>query len=124
MDASSIVIMEKEDGILSKEIASYNLEKGHNLVFKIFMENNILNLFLTIDKEEVSDEEFEFIYEEYNFKFFEERDFDIEEIDGYYNPIWVIKIPFLGDHSDTESIVNEVISYHIQELDRIYNSFN
>lgn len=123
MDASSIVIMEKVDGILSKEIASYNLEKGLNIVFKVFVEENILNLFLTIDKEEVTDEEFEYIYEEYDFKFFEERNFEIEEVDGFYNPIWVIKIPFSNDHSNMESIINEVINYHCDELNRIYDKF-
>lgn len=123
MEESSIVIMEKEDGILSKEIASYKIENGLNLIFKIFMEEGVLNLFLTIDKEEVSDKEFEFIYEEYDFKFFEERDFEIEEVDGFYNPIWGIKIPFSGDHSDLESTVNEIIDHHINELHKIYDEF-
>lgn len=123
MDASSIVIMEKEEGVLSKEIASYRLEQGLNLIFKVFMEEDVLNLFLTIDKEEVSDEEFEYIYEEYDFKFFEEKDFEIEEVDGYYNPIWVIKVPFSGEHRDMESIVNDILKYHVDELNRLYNSY-
>lgn len=123
MDESSIVIMEKEDGILSKEVASYRLEKGLNLIFKIFIEENILNIFLTIDKEEVDDKEFEFIYEEYDFKFYEENDFEIEEVDGYYNPIWGIKIPFRESHDKMESIVNRVLDYHINELNRIYSEF-
>ncbi|KMT20866.1 DUF6762 family protein [Clostridium cylindrosporum] len=123
MDASSIVIMEKEDGILSKEVASFKLEKGLNLVFKVFMEDEILNLFLTIDKEEVSDEEFEHIYEEYDFKYFHDKGYEIEEVDGYYNPIWVIKIPFSNEHTLMESIVNEVLDYHINELERVYNEF-
>lgn len=124
MDESSIVIMEKEDGILSKEVASYRLEKGLNLIFKVFIEKNVLNLFLTVDKEEVDDKEFEFIYEEYDFKFYEENDFEIEEVDGYYNPIWGIKIPFREGHSEMEKIVNEIIDYHINELNRIYDEFN
>lgn len=123
MDASSIVIMEKEEGVLSKEIASYKLEKGLNLIFKVFMEDDVLNLFLTIDKEEVSDEEFEYIYEEYDFKFFEEKGFEIEEVDGYYNPIWGVKVPFSGEHRDMESIVNDILSYHIDELNRLYSSY-
>ncbi|MEG0371799.1 MAG: DUF6762 family protein [Clostridium sp.] len=121
MDTSSIVIMEKEEGILSREVASFKLERGLTLVFKVFVEEGTLNLFLTIDKEEVSDEEYEHIFDEYDFKFFEEKNFDIEEVDGFYNPIWVIKMPFLQEHGEMESAINEVISYHIDELERIYN---
>ncbi|MEF9934055.1 MAG: DUF6762 family protein [Clostridium sp.] len=121
MDTSSIVIMEKEEGILAREVASYKLDKGLELVFKVFVEDNVLNLFLTIDKEEVSDEEYEMIFEEYDFKFYEDHDFEIEEVDGFYNPIWVIKLPFSTEHGEMQDTINMVISHHIDELERIYN---
>jgi hypothetical protein len=119
MDARSLVLMAKEDGILSKELGSYEIEKGMEFVYKAFVEENTVNLFLTTDRD-VEEWEFNEIYDNYNYDYFVNKGYEVEEVEDEYNPTWCVKFEFKDDYDYMEGILNDIIGYHEDEIRRIY----
>lgn len=119
MEASSIVLMEKEQGILTKELGSYEIDKGIEYIYKAYVENDIVYLYLTTDRD-VSDEEYNEVFDEYNFEDLTSKGFEIEEIEGEYNPVWLVKLPFEKVHDDMKKKINDILTYHVEEIRRIF----
>ncbi len=120
LDAKGLVLMQKENGVLTDELGSYEIESGLELVYKAYVELNTVKLFLTTDRD-VEDDEYNEIYDNYNIEDLENKGFDVEEIDDEYNPVWCIKFRFEENHSIVEEELNEAISFHEKELKRIYD---
>jgi hypothetical protein len=120
LDAKGLVLMQKENGVLTNELGSYEIESGLELVYKAYVELKTVKLFLTTDRD-VEDDEYNEIYDNYNAEGLEEKGFDVEEIDDEYNPVWCIKFRFEEDHSVVEDALNDAISFHENELKRIYD---
>lgn len=119
LDAKGLVLMEKENGILTNELGSYEIESGLELVFKAYVEQNSVKLFLTTDRD-VEDDEYNEIYDNYNIEGLERDRFKVEEIEEEYNPVWCIKFKFDEEHSVVEDKLNLAIGYHESEINRIY----
>lgn len=119
MEASSLVLMERENNILTRELGSYQIESGLEMVFKAYVENGITNLFLTTDRD-VNDEEFNEIFDMYDFEFLTQKGYEIEEVEDEYNPVWVVRFDFMEEHEEMQEALNEVVSYHEDEIKRIY----
>lgn len=120
LDAKGLVLMQKENEVLTNELGSYEIESGLELVYKAYVELDTVKLFLTTDRD-VEDDEYNEIYDNYNIEGIEEKGFDVEEIDDEYNPVWCIKFKFDEDHSIVEDALNEAIGFHENELKRIYD---
>lgn len=118
MDAKSLVLMEKENGILTKELGSYEIEAGLEYVYKAFVEEGKVNLFLTTPND-VNDEEFNEIFDRYDFEFYAQKGYEIEEVEDEYNPVWVVIFDFSEEHEEIIEMLNETISYHEGEIKRI-----
>ncbi|MDF2672449.1 MAG: hypothetical protein K0R09_714 [Clostridiales bacterium] len=119
LDAKGLVLMQKENGILTDELGSYEIESGLELVYKAYVEQNTVKLFLTTDRD-VEDDEYNEIYENYNIEGLERNRFKVEEIEEEYNPVWCIKFKFEEEHSIVEDKLNLAIGYHENEINRIY----
>lgn len=120
-DAKGLVLMKKEDGMLTDELGSYEIQEGLEFVFKAYVELTTVKLFLTTNRD-VDDEEYTNIFSEYNIDELENMGFEVEEIDEEYNPVWCIKIKFEKDHSVMADILNEITAFHKDEMERVYNA--
>lgn len=120
LDAKGLVLMQKENGVLTNELGSYEIETGLELVYKAYVEQKTVKLFLTTNRD-VEDDEYNEIYDNYDLKALESKGFKIEEIDDEYNPVWCIKFKFEEEHSVVEEALNDAISFHENELKRIYD---
>ena len=122
MEATSLVLMKKENGILATELGSYKVEEGLNYVFKAYVEDNKVKIYLTTDRD-VSDEEYTKIYDLYNYSIFEKEKFTIEDVDDEYNPVWLVEFEFSQDDEINEENINSVIKIHSKEMKRIAEIF-
>ncbi|SKA85158.1 hypothetical protein SAMN05443428_106122 [Caloramator quimbayensis] len=119
MEGSSIVLMEKQDGILSKELGSYEIETGIEYIYKAYVEDEIVYLFLTTNVD-VDDENYNDIFDEYDFEGHINLGCQVEEVEEEYNPVWLIKTDFINQHDDMKKKLNDIIKYHAEEIKRIY----
>lgn len=122
MEATSLVLMKKENGILTTELGSYKVEEGLNYVFKAYVEDNKVKIYLTTDRD-VSDEEYTKIYDLYDCSVFEKEKFIIEDVDDEYNPVWLVKFELSQDDETNEENINNVIKIHSKEIKRIAEMF-
>jgi hypothetical protein len=119
MEASALVLMKREDGILTSELGSYEIEAGIELVYKAYVENNTVKLFLTTDRD-VEDTEYNEIYDNYDEETLESKGYKVEEVDDEYNPVWCVSFKYEDEYEPMENNLNEIIGYHEDELKRIY----
>lgn len=122
MEATSLVLMKRENGILTTELGSYKVEEGLSYVFKAYVEDNKVKIYLTTDRD-VSDEEYTKIYDLYNYSMFEKEKFTVEDIDDEYNPVWLVEFEFSQDDEINEENINNVIRIHSEEIKRIAEMF-
>lgn len=120
LEASSLVLMKREEGILTSELGSYEIESGIELVYKAYVENDRVKLFLTTDRD-VEDWEYNEIYDNYETEALSSKGFEVEEIDDEYNPVWCVSFKYQDEHESMDSALNDIIGYHEEELNRIYN---
>lgn len=118
MESKGLVLMEKVDGILQNELGSYEIEDDNGLIFKAFVENNVVYLFLTTDRD-VSDDEYNQIYDLYNIEALELEGYEVEEIEEEYNPVWCFRFDFDNDHLKTQERLTEILEFHKKEIERI-----
>ncbi|MBZ4662964.1 MAG: hypothetical protein JG776_646 [Caloramator sp.] len=119
IDAKALVLMKRENGVLQEELGSYEIEEGLNLVYKAYVEDGKVYLFLTT-KDDVTDEEYTQIYEMYDIEKYSQMGYKVEEIDDEYNPMWCVELDFVDDHEEMQERLNDVILFHNDEMNRIY----
>jgi hypothetical protein len=119
MEASALVLMKREEGILTSELGSYEIESGIELVYKAYVENDTVKLFLTTDRD-VEDWEYNEIYDNYETDALNDKGYEVEEVDDEFNPVWCISFKYEDEHKLMESALNEIIAFHDDELKRIY----
>ncbi len=119
MEASSLVLMNRVDSILEKELGSYEIEEGLELVYKAFVENGKVYLFLTVDRD-VNDEQYNDIFDNYNVDEISNMGFDVSEVEEEYNPVWQVNFEFKDDHDEMEEVLNSIIAYHNEEIKRVF----
>ena len=97
MEDTVIVIMLKdaETGFLEKELGAYTLPENSGLIFNIYAENEgkEVVLRLTCDKE-LQDWEYDAVYDYYDTETVGALVDVIEEEDGHYDPVWMVRFPF------------------------------
>jgi hypothetical protein len=119
MEASALVLMKREEGILTSELGSYEIESGIELVYKAYVENDTVKLFLTTDRD-VEDWEYNEVYDSYETDALNDKGYEVEEVDDEFNPVWCISFKYEDEHELMESALNEIIAFHDDELKRIY----
>lgn len=122
-----IVIMKKDKktGLFEKELQTLNISKYEQYILNIYAlenENNqvFLNIKLTTEKD-VSDWEYNAIYDYYDMSIFENEGYNINECEEEYNPTWEIIIPYTDNNNKLTNIVNNILEIHYKELEEVYS---
>lgn len=119
IDAKALVLMERENGTLKEELGSYEIDEGLNLVYKAYVENNRVYVYLTTP-DDVSDEEYTEIFDKYPVEKYSEMGYEVVEIDDEYNPVWCVTFEFTDDHDEMEAMLNQIIGFHFDTINKIY----
>src|SRR5690242_14470598 len=95
LNFSSLVLMErdKDTNFLVKEIGSYEVEDGAELVTKMYYDGESVNVYFDTNRD-VEEWEFSAIYDLFNEEAFSSRGYNIEVVDDEYNPTWLVKFNF------------------------------
>ena len=99
MDFSSLVLMEKDKdtGFITKELGSFQVSEGALYVKKLFVVNEVVNLYFDTNKN-VEEWEYSAIYDVFNYDAFIKEEFEIEDVLDEYNPTFLIKFEYVDDY--------------------------
>lgn len=114
--------MEKNSGVLVKELGSLEVCEGCEYIEKLFVEGGILNIYVTYN-EEVDDLGFDKIYEEFNLSILEDIKSTVTVISDVYSPTFKIETPYFEDNIVMQEIFNDICTRVKTELLRIKNDF-
>ena len=125
MEETVIVIMLKDEktGFLDKELGSYTLSEDSELIFNIYAEGgegDTIVLRLTCNKE-LQDWEYDAVYDYYDMDAVKALVDDMEEEDGHYDPVWIVRFPFIEDQDAMEAKLSQIIEAHKKELLSVYD---
>jgi len=130
MDIYNNLLLMKKDtdtGFLIEEIGSYKIHNNIEYIDKIFLveegDKLIINLTLTT-KEIEEDWKYYGILDLYNDGAFSDKICEIEESTDDYNPKWVLKIQYSDNYEIIENLLNEILTIHVAELERIMPLIN
>ena len=125
MDETVIVIMLKdaETGFLEKELGAYSLPENSGLIFNVYAEGeeNTVVLRLTCDKE-LLDWEYDAVYDYYDPETVGSLVDSIEEEDGHFDPVWVVRFPFAEEQDVMEEKLADILQAHQEELLSVYEA--
>ncbi|WP_317855957.1 DUF6762 family protein [Chakrabartyella piscis] len=127
MEEQVIVLMkkDKETGFLLQELGAYTVFEAEGLVFRAYVEEiegkNMVVLQLTSYKE-IADWEYDAIFDYYDTEVFAAFDKNVEEVEGEYQPIWMLKTPFSESQVEMEEVLTEIIEIHKEELESVYEA--
>lgn len=113
MDFKSLVLIEKdvEKNEFLREMESYELGEGAAYIRKFYYDGNFVNIAFSIE-EDMEDWKYNAVLDYFNTEAFEKYECSIEEIEGEYNPTWLIKLQYLEDFylmsEKLQSICNEI----------------
>lgn len=128
MEETVIVIMlkDKETGFLEKELGCYKIE-DNNLIYNTFAceEDGKYKVHMKLTCErEVSDWEFDAIFDYYDTETLLPYVSSIEEEEDCYNPTWNITFDFLENIEAMEEKISEILSVHEHELETVYEAIS
>ena len=124
MEDTSIVIMEREreTGFLGKELGSYNIGDNIEYIDRVYAsldgDKMRIYLYLTIPGD-FNDSEFNAILDNYDTTIYEGNIISIEEDEENYNPGWIVKMDFIEDINSMEKAINNILSLHKEEVNRV-----
>ena len=112
MEASSIVLMKRVNGILEKELGSYEIQEGLQYVSKAYVEDSTVHICLTTEGD-VDDQQYTELFEGYDTQRLQQLGIQVDENDEEYNPGWCLAFPFVEDHEFMENKLNEILKIHV-----------
>ena len=124
MENLSVIIMEKdvETGFLNRELGSYSIQYDITLIDRIFASsdnsNLVINMYVTVQGD-FQDWQFNAILDNYNMELYDEKILSISEDEDSYNPTWLIKLNFEQNDDAMERKLNEILTIHSTELQRV-----
>lgn len=126
---NNLLLMKKdtETGFLIEEIGSYKINNHIEYIEKIFLaeEEDNLFIYLTLTTREIEEDwKFYGILDLYNEDIFSDKIYSIEEYDDSYNPTWILKIQYTDNYDYMENLLNEILTVHVAELERIIPLIN
>ncbi|MDY3827325.1 MAG: DUF6762 family protein [Clostridium sp.] len=123
MDFSSLVLMEKdkETGFITKELGSFEVEEGALYVVKLYVIDNVVNLYFDTNKD-VEEWEYSAIFDLFNQEAFVEAGFEIEEDEEEYNPTYILKMPYIDDYSQMKESLNKALSIIKAEMENVFEA--
>lgn len=126
MDETVIVIMlkDKKTGFLEKELSCYHLGEQQDIMLNIYAEENEQNeitVFMKLTCErDVLDWEYNAILDYYDMETVKPYVDTIQELEGEYNPVWLVSFPFLYEQQQMEQKLCLILQAHEKELNSVY----
>ncbi len=127
MEDTVIVIMlkDKETGFFEKELGCYKIDKNDEFIYNTFAyeENDGFKVLmkLTCDRE-VSDWEFDAIFDYYDTETLLPFVTSIKEEEDCYNPTWNVTFDFLDNIEAMEEKISGILNVHANELKTVYEA--
>lgn len=127
MDETFIVIMlkDKETGFLDKELGCYAADDKHGLIYNAYAleeeDGTFVYLKLSCGKD-VEDWEYDAVFDYYDPETVMAEVISVEEEDGGYNPVWVVKFAFEDNIETMEEKIQKLLELHKKELDSVYEA--
>lgn len=123
MDFSSLVLMEKdkETGFITKELGSFEVNEGALYVRKLFVVDNIVNLYFDTNKD-VEEWEYSAIYDLFNKDIFVENGFEIDEDLDEYNPTFILKFKYSDEYIDMKEMIDKAVNLISNEMDNVFKN--
>lgn len=127
MDETIIVIMlkDKQTGFLEKELCSYHLGEQQNMMLNIYAEQieQKMTVFMKLTCEcDVEDWEYNAILDYYDMETVKPFVNAIEELEGEYNPVWLVSFPFSDSQEEMEQKLCDILQSHQKELYSVYEA--
>lgn len=123
MDFSSLVLMEKdkETGFITKELGSFEVNEGALYVRKLFVVDNIANLYFDTNKD-VEEWEYSAIYDLFNKDVFIENGFEIDEDLDEYNPTFILKFKYSDEYIDMKEMIDKAVELISNEMSNVFKN--
>lgn len=123
MDFSSLVLMEKdkETGFITKELGSFEVNEGALYVRKLFVVDNIVNLYFDTNKD-VEEWEYSAIYDLFNKDVFIENGFEIDEDLDEYNPTFILKFKYSDEYIDMKEMIDKAVELISNEMSNVFKN--
>lgn len=123
MDFSSLVLMEKdkETGFITKELGSFEVNEGALYVRKLFVVDNIVNLYFDTNKD-VEEWEYSAIYDLFNKDVFIENGFEIDEDLDEYNPTFILKFKYNEEYAEMKEMIDKVVELISNEMNNVFKN--
>ncbi|MBP1925112.1 hypothetical protein J2Z76_000969 [Sedimentibacter acidaminivorans] len=126
---NNLILMkkEKETGFLVETIGSYEITKYIEYIDKIYAmeDGDVYYIYLTLTTDEIEEDwKYQGVFDLYNEEVFSDRICEIEELPGYYNPKWIVKIEYSINNEKMQQLLNELLDIHVSELKRIIPLIN
>ena len=123
MDFSSLVIMEKdkETGFITKELGSFEVNEGALYVRKLFVVDNIVNLYFDTNKD-VQEWEYSAIYDLFNKDAFIENGFEIDEDLDEYNPTFILKFKYNEEYAEMKEMIDKAVELISNEMNNVFKN--
>ncbi len=123
MDFSSLVLMEKdkETGFITKELGSFEVNEGALYVRKLFVVDNIVNLYFDTNKD-VEEWEYSAIYDLFNKDIFVENGFEIHEDLDEYNPTFILKFKYSDEYIDMKEMIDKAVNLISNEMENVFKN--
>lgn len=121
MNFSSLVLMEKdkENNIFTREIGSYKVNDGAEYITKMYYDGEMVNVFFDT-KKDVEEWEYTAIFDCFDYESFNERGYNIEDIDDEYNPTWLVKFEILLKHEEMEKKLDELCNLILEKIYKVF----
>lgn len=123
MDFSSLVLMEKdkETGFITKELGSFEVNEGALYVRKLFVIDNIVNLYFDTNKD-VEEWEYSAIYDLFNKDIFVKNGFEVDEDLDEYNPTFILKFKYSDEYIDMKEMIDKAVNLISKEMDNVFKN--
>ena len=123
MDFSSLVLMEKdkETGFITKELGSFEVNEGALYVRKLFVVDNIVNLYFDTNKD-VEEWEYSAIYDLFNKDAFIETGFEIDEDLDEYNPTFILKFKYNEEYAEMKEMIDKAVELISNEMNNVFKN--
>ena len=123
MDFSSLVLMEKdkETGFITKELGSFEVNEGALYVRKLFVVDNIVNLYFDTNKD-VQEWEYSAIYDLFNKDAFIENGFEIDEDLDEYNPTFILKFKYNEEYAEMKEMIDKAVELISNEMNNVFKN--
>ena len=123
MDFSSLVLMEKdkETWVITNELGSFEVNEGALYVRKLFVVDNIVNLYFDTNKD-VEEWEYSAIYDLFNKDVFIENGFEIDEDLDEYNPTFILKFKYNEEYAEMKEMIDKAVELISKEMDNVFKN--